>query len=42
MNEGETNLMQLLYIFIVAVGVALHLSGVFTHHQERQKTKPVA
>jgi hypothetical protein len=34
--------MQLLYIFIVAVGDALHVLGVFAHHQERQKTKPVA
>jgi hypothetical protein len=42
MNERETNLMQLFYIFIVAVGDALHVSGVFAHHQERQKTKPVA
>jgi hypothetical protein len=33
--------MQLLYIFIVAVGDALHVSGVFAHHQEHQKTKPV-
>jgi hypothetical protein len=42
MNKRKTNLMQLLYIFIVAVGDPLHVSGVFTHHQERQKTKPVA
>jgi hypothetical protein len=31
--------MHLLYIFIVAVGVALYVSGVFAHHHERQKTK---
>jgi hypothetical protein len=37
MNERKTNLMQLLYIFIVAVWDALHVSGVFAHHQERQK-----
>jgi surface polysaccharide O-acyltransferase-like enzyme len=42
MNERKTNYMQLLYIFIVAVGDALHVSGVFAQHQERQKTKPVA
>jgi hypothetical protein len=42
MYERKTNLMQLLYIFIVAIGDALHVSGVFAHHQERQKTKPVA
>jgi hypothetical protein len=42
MNERKNNLMQLLYIFIVAVGDALHDSGVFAHHQERQKNKPVA
>jgi hypothetical protein len=35
MNERKTNLMQLLYIFIVAIGVALHVSGVFAHHQKR-------
>jgi hypothetical protein len=35
MDEGKTNLMQLLYIFIVAVGDALHVSGVFVHRQER-------
>jgi hypothetical protein len=35
MNERKTNLMQLLYIFIVAVGDALHVSGLFAHHQER-------
>jgi hypothetical protein len=35
-NEWKkTNLMHLLYIFIVAVGDALHVSGVFAHHQER-------
>jgi hypothetical protein len=38
----KTNLMQLLYIYIVAVGDALHVLGVFAHHQERQKTRPVA
>jgi hypothetical protein len=31
----KTNLMLLLYIFIVAVGDALHVSGVFAHRQER-------
>jgi hypothetical protein len=35
MNERKTNLMHLLYIFIVAVGDALHVSGVFAHRQER-------
>jgi hypothetical protein len=35
MDERKTNLMQLLYIFIVAVGDALHVSGVFAHRQER-------
>jgi hypothetical protein len=34
--------MQLLYIFIVGVGDALYVSGVFAHHQERQKTKSAA
>jgi hypothetical protein len=29
MDERKTNLMHLLYIFIVAVGDALHVSGVF-------------
>jgi hypothetical protein len=38
LNERKTNLMQLLYIFIVAVGDALHVSGLFAQHQERQKT----
>jgi hypothetical protein len=42
MIERKTNVMQVLYIFIVAVGDALHVSGVFAHHQERQKTKSVA
>jgi hypothetical protein len=42
MNERKTNLTQLLYIFIVAVGDALRVSGVFAHHQERQKTKSAA
>jgi hypothetical protein len=42
MDERKTNLIHLLYIFIVAVGDALHVSGVFAHHQGRQKTKPVA
>jgi hypothetical protein len=42
MNGRKTNLMQLLCIFIVAAGDALHVSGVFAHHQERQETKPVA
>jgi hypothetical protein len=32
--KEKTNLMHLLYIFIVAVGDALHVSGVFAHHQE--------
>jgi hypothetical protein len=40
MDKRKTNLMQL-YIFIVAVGDALHVLGVFAHHQERRKTKPV-
>jgi hypothetical protein len=35
MHERKTNLMHLLYIFIVAVGDALHVSGVFSHRQER-------
>jgi hypothetical protein len=35
MDERKTNSMQLLYIFIVAVGDALHVSGVFAHRQER-------
>jgi hypothetical protein len=35
MDERKTNLMQLLYIFIVAVGDALHVSGVYAHRQER-------
>jgi hypothetical protein len=35
MDERKTNLMQLLYLFIVAVGDALHVSGVFVHRQER-------
>jgi hypothetical protein len=35
MNERKTNLMQLLYILIVAVGDALYVSGVFAHRQER-------
>jgi hypothetical protein len=35
MDERRTNLMQLLYIFIVAVGDAVHVSGVFAHRQER-------
>jgi hypothetical protein len=35
MNERKTNLMHLLYIFIVAVGDALHVLGVFALHQER-------
>jgi hypothetical protein len=35
MDERKTNLMHLLYIFIVAVGDALHVSGVFAHRQER-------
>jgi hypothetical protein len=42
MNERKTNLMQLLYVFIVAVGDALHVSGVFARRQERYKTKSVA
>jgi hypothetical protein len=33
---------QLFYIFIVVVGDALHVSGVFAHRQERWKTKSVA
>jgi hypothetical protein len=35
MNERKTNFMHLWYIFIVAVGDALHVSGVFAHRQER-------
>jgi hypothetical protein len=35
MDERKANLMHLLYIFIVAVGDALHVSGVFAHRQER-------
>jgi hypothetical protein len=35
MDERKTNLMQLLRIFIVAVGDALRVSGVFAHRQER-------
>jgi hypothetical protein len=35
MDERKTNLMHLLYIFTVAVGDALHVSGVFAHRQER-------
>jgi hypothetical protein len=31
LDERKTNLMQLLYIFIVVVGDALHVSGVFAH-----------
>jgi hypothetical protein len=34
MDERKPNLMHLLYIFIVAVGGALHVSGVFAHRQE--------
>jgi hypothetical protein len=29
-------------VFIVAVGDALHVLGVFAHHQERLKTRSVA
>jgi hypothetical protein len=32
-NERKTNLMHLLYIFIVAVRDAVHVSGVFAHRQ---------
>jgi hypothetical protein len=35
MVERKTNLMHLLYIFIVAVGDALHVSAMFAHRQER-------
>jgi hypothetical protein len=35
MSERKTNLMHLLYVFIVAAGDALHVSGVFAHRQER-------
>jgi hypothetical protein len=35
MNVRKTNLMHLLYIFIVAVRDARHVSGVFAHRQER-------
>jgi hypothetical protein len=41
MDERKTKLMHLLYVFIVAVGDALHVSGVFPHRQERLKTKSV-
>jgi hypothetical protein len=34
-DERKTNLMHMLYIFIVADGDALHVSGVFAHRQER-------
>jgi hypothetical protein len=34
-DERKTNLMHLLYVFIVAVGDDLHVSGVFAHRQER-------
>jgi hypothetical protein len=34
MDERKTNLMHLLYIFIVAVGDALYVSGMFAHCQE--------
>jgi hypothetical protein len=34
MDKRKTNLMHLLYIFIVAVGDALRVSGVFAHRQE--------
>jgi hypothetical protein len=42
MDERRTSLMHLLYTFIVAVGDALRVSGVFAHRQERQKTKSEA
>jgi hypothetical protein len=35
LDERKTNLMHLLYIFIAAVGDALHVSGMFAHRQER-------
>jgi hypothetical protein len=35
MDERKTKVMQLFYIFIVVVGDALHVSGVFAHRQER-------
>jgi hypothetical protein len=35
LDERKTNLMHLLYIFIVAARDALHVSGVFAHRQER-------
>jgi hypothetical protein len=35
MDERKNNLMHVLYIFIVAVGDALHVSGVCAHRQER-------
>jgi hypothetical protein len=35
MDETKTNLMHLLYIFIVAVRDTVHVSGVFAHRQER-------
>jgi hypothetical protein len=35
MDERKTNLLHLLYIFIVAAGEALHVSGAFADRQER-------
>jgi hypothetical protein len=35
MDERKTNLMHLLYIFIVAAGDALHVSGMFAHRHTR-------
>jgi hypothetical protein len=42
-NEWKENQIDATVVYIyLAVGDALHVSGVFAHHQERQKTKPVA
>jgi hypothetical protein len=37
MDGRKTNFMQLLYIFIVAVGDALHVSGVFVRSVRKLK-----
>jgi hypothetical protein len=42
MYERKPTYANVVYIFIEAVGDALHVSDVFAHHQERQKTKPIA
>jgi hypothetical protein len=41
MKENQLDA-TVVYIYFVAVVDALHVSDVFAHHQERQKTKPVA